>query len=74
MKTEQIRARMRMVSGFVAGLIVLVLSALTFADAVVSMATGTPFMFIDNMNRGFESLVGLIGIIVAGVMMDLNRA
>lgn len=73
MKTEEIRARARMVSGFVAGLIVLVLSALTLADAVVSIVTGNPFMFIENMNRGFEFLVGLIGIILAGVMMDLNR-
>jgi hypothetical protein len=32
------------------------------------------FIFIDNMNRSFELVVGLVTIIVAGSTMDVSRA
>jgi hypothetical protein len=61
-------------SGLVAGLIVIVLGALTRADAVVSMVTNNSFMFAENMNRGFEFVVGFVTIVLGAVVMDLSRS
>jgi hypothetical protein len=61
-------------SGLIAGLIVIVLGALTMADAVVSMVTNNSFMFAENMNRGFEFVVGFVTIVLGGVVMDLSRS
>jgi hypothetical protein len=60
--------------GLIAGLIVIVLGALTMADAVVSMVTNTSFMFAENMNRGFEFVVGFVTIVLGGAVMDLSRS
>jgi hypothetical protein len=61
-------------SGLIAGLIVVVLGALTMADAVVSMVTNNSFMFAENMNRGFEFVVGFVAIVLGAVVMDLSRS
>ena len=61
-------------SGLIAGLIVLVLGALMMAEGVVSTVANTNFMFAENMNRGFEFVVGFIAIVLAAVIMDLSRS
>ncbi len=58
---------------FIAGMVVLVLGALMVADAVVTYVANTPFMFTEGLNRGFEFVVGLIAIILAGTLMDESR-
>ena len=60
-------------SGLIAGLIVLVLGALTMADAVVSIVTNNSFMFAENMNRNFEFVVGFVTIVLGAAVMDLSR-
>ncbi len=58
---------------FVTGITVLVLGALVVADAVTSTVAGTPFIFTDGLNRGFEFVVGLITIALASSVMDESR-
>lgn len=69
MKIDEMR-----ISGLIAGLIVLVLGALMMAEAGVSIVTNTSFMFAENMNRGFEFVVGLVAIVLAAVVMNLSRS
>ncbi len=69
-----IRVRGMKVGGLVAGIILVVLGALTLAESIITLMGNQPFIFIDNMNRGFELLVGLITIIVAGSIMDADRS
>ncbi len=61
-------------SGLIAGVILVVLGALMMADAVVSMAGNNAFLFVENMNRGFEAVMGIVTIILGAVIMDLSRA
>ncbi len=68
-KVGQMRA-----SGLIAGVIVVVLGALMMAEGVVSTVTDTSFMFAENMNRGFEFVVGLVAIVLGAVVMDLSRS
>ncbi len=58
---------------FVAGIILVVLGALMLAEGVITLMGNTAFLFIDNMNRGFELVVGLVTIIVAAATMDSSR-
>ncbi len=69
-----IRARGMRVGGLIAGIILTVLGALTLAEAIITLMGNPAFIFIDNMNRAFELVVGLITIIVAGSTMDVSRA
>ena len=58
---------------FVAGIILVVAGALMLAEAIITMMGTPPFVFIGNMNRGFELVVGLATIVTAGTTMDLGR-
>lgn len=61
-------------AGLIAGLIIIVFGALIIADAIVAMVTNNPFMFIENMNRGFEFVVGVLAIVTgAGAMESSGR-
>jgi uncharacterized membrane protein HdeD (DUF308 family) len=61
-------------SGLVAGVILTVLGALMMAEGVVSTVASTHFMFAENMNRGFEFVVGFVTIVLAAIIMDLSRS
>lgn len=65
--------RMR-ISGLIAGVILTVLGALMMAEGVVTMAGNASFMFVENMNRGFEFVVGFVTIVIAAIVMDLSRS
>jgi hypothetical protein len=65
--------RMR-ISGLIAGVILTVLGALTMAEGIVVMAGNASFMFAENMNRGFEFVVGFVTIVLAAIIMDLSRS
>ncbi len=60
--------------GLIAGIILAVLGALVFAEGVITLLGNPAFIFIENMNRGFELLVGLVTIMVAAATMDTSRA
>ncbi len=62
------------VSGMVAGIILTVLAALMMAEGIITLLGNPAFIFIDNMNRGFEVVVGIVSILVAAPMMDMSRA
>jgi hypothetical protein len=62
------------ISGLVAGIILTVLGALMLAEGVITMLGNPSFLFVENMNRGFEFVVGLVTIVVAGTTMDLSRS
>ncbi len=62
------------VGGLVAGIILTVLAALMLAEGIITLMGNPAFIFIDNMNRSFELVVGIVSIIVAGSTMDLSRA
>ena len=62
------------IGGMVAGIILIVLGALMLAEGIITLM-GTPaFIFIENMNRGFELIVGLVTIVIAGTTMDSSRS
>ncbi len=69
-----IRARGMRAGGLVAGIILVVLGALMLAEGIITLLGNPAFIFIDNMNRSFELVVGLVTIIVAGSTMDVSRA
>jgi hypothetical protein len=58
----------------VAGITLVVLGALTLAEGIITLMGNPPFIFIENMNRGFELVMGLVTIIVASSTMDIGRA
>ena len=62
------------ISGFVAGIILIVLGALMLAEGIITMLGNPSFIFIINMNRGFELVIGFATIVLAGTTMDLSRA
>ena len=62
--------KIRKIGPFVAGIILVVLGALMLAEGIVTLMGNTAFLFVDNMNRGFELVVGLVTIIVAVATMD----
>ncbi len=62
------------ISGMVAGIILTVLAALMLAEGIITLLGNPAFIFIDNMNRAFELVVGIVSIIVAGSTMDMSRA
>ncbi len=62
------------ISGMVAGIILTVLAALMMAEGIITLLGNPPFIFIDNMNRAFELVVGIVSILVAAPTMDLSRA
>ena len=59
--------------GFVAGIILIVLGALMLAEGVVTWLGNPAFIFIENMNRAFELVVGLVTILVGASIMDTSR-
>jgi hypothetical protein len=61
-------------SGLIASVIFVVLGALMMAEGVVVMAGNASFMFAENMNRGFEFVVGFITIVLGAIIMDLSRS
>jgi hypothetical protein len=69
-----LRARGMRIGGLVAGIILVVLGALMLAEGIITLMGNPAFIFIDNMNRAFELVVGLVTIIVAGSTMDISRA
>ncbi len=69
-----IRVRGMRAGGLVAGIILVVLGALTLAESIITLMGNPAFIFIDNMNRGFELVVGLVAVIVGGSTMDVSRA
>lgn len=62
------------IGGLVAGVILTVLGALMMAEGVVTMLGNPSFIFIENMNRGFEFVVGFVTVMLAGTTMDLSRS
>jgi len=61
------------VGSLVAGIVLVVLGALMFAEGVITLLGNPAFIFIENMNRPFELVVGLVTIMVAAETMDLGR-
>ena len=61
------------IGGLVAGIVLAVFAALMLAEGIITLMGNPAFIFIDNMNRSFELVVGLVSIIVAGSTMDLSR-
>lgn len=59
-------SRSRALTGLVAGIILAVLGALMIAEGIITMLGNSPFIFIENMNRGFEIVVGFVTILLAG--------
>ena len=62
------------IGGLVAGIILTVFGALMLAEGIITLMGNPPFIFIENMNRSFELIVGLVTIVVAGSTMDLSRS
>ena len=62
------------ISGLVSGIILTVLGALMLAEGIITLMGNPAFIFIENMNRGFELVVGLVTIVLAGTTMDLGRS
>ena len=65
--------KIRKMGAFIAGIILVVLGALMLAEGIITLMGNTAFLFVDNMNRGFELVVGLVTIIVAAATMDSSR-
>jgi hypothetical protein len=62
------------ISGLVAGIILTVLGALMMAEGVVTTVGNNSFMFAENMNRGFEFVVGFVTVVLASQVMNLSRS
>lgn len=62
------------IGGLIGGIILTVLAALMLAESIITLLGNPAFIFIDNMNRSFEFVMGLVSIVVAGTTMDLSRA
>ena len=62
--------KIRKLGPFIAGIILVVLGALMLAEGIITLMGNSAFLFVDNMNRGFELVVGLVTIIVAAATMD----
>jgi len=62
------------IAGLVAGIILTVLGALMLAEGIITMLGNPSFIFVENMNRGFEFVVGLVTIVLAATTMDLSRS
>ncbi len=62
------------ITGLVGGIILTVLAALMLAEGIITLLGNPAFIFIDNMNRSFELVMGLVSIVVAATTMDLSRA
>ncbi len=62
------------ISALVSGIILTVLGALLMAEGVITTLDNPSFIFVENMNRGFELMVGFITVIIAGITMDLSRS
>ncbi len=62
------------IGGLIAGIILVVLAALMLAEGIITLMGNPAFIFLDNMNRSFELVVGIVSIIVAASTMDLSRA
>ncbi len=62
------------ISGMVIGVILVVLAALMLAEGIITLMGNPAFIFLDNMNRGFELVVGIFAILVAASTMDTSRA
>jgi len=60
------------ISGFVAGIIVLVFGALMIAEAVSSTVANT-ILFFEGVNRGFEFMVVFMAVVLAAYIMDESR-
>ncbi len=69
-----IKAGAMRVGGLVGGIILIVLGALMTAEGIITLMGNPSFIFIDNMNRAFELVVGIVTIVVAATTMDLSRA
>ena len=65
--------KIRKMGAFVGGIILVVLGALMLAEGIITLMGNPAFLFADNMNRGFELVVGLVTIIVAAATMDSSR-
>ncbi len=61
------------IGGLVGGVILTVLGALMLAEGIITLLGNPSFIFIENMNRGFELTMGFVTIVVAGTMMNLSR-
>ena len=66
--------KIRKMGAFVAGIILVVIGALMLAEGVITLMGNPAFLFVDNMNRGFELVVGLVTIIVAAATIDSSKA
>jgi hypothetical protein len=62
--------KIRKLGPFIAGIILVVLGALMLAEGIITLMGNLAFLFVDNMNRGFELVVGLVTIIVAAATID----
>lgn len=61
------------IGGLVGGVILTVLGALMLAEGIITLMGNPSFIFIENMNRGFELTMGFVTIVVAGTTMNLSR-
>ena len=62
------------IPALVGGIILTVLGALMLAEAIITLLGIPAFVFIENMNRGFELVVGLVAIVLTTTTMDLGRS
>jgi predicted metal-binding membrane protein len=65
--------KIRKMGAFVAGIILVVIGALMLAEGVITLMGNSAFLFVDNMNRGFELVVGLVTIIAAAATLDSSK-
>ncbi len=72
-KTDSIMIGGMKAGALVAGIILVVLGALMLAEGIITTMGNPPIFFIDNMNRGFELVVGLVTVVTAGTTMNLGR-
>lgn len=74
--SEEMSIGVRVVNGvgLVAGIILAVLGALTLSESILTLMGNPAFIFVENINRGFELVVGFVTIMVAVSTMDMSSA
>ncbi len=72
-KDSSMRVSGMRIGGLFMGIILTVLGALMLAEGIITSSGNPAFIFIENMNRSFELVMGFVTVIVAGSIMDVNR-
>jgi Ni,Fe-hydrogenase I cytochrome b subunit len=70
---EYLYSRASKISRYAISILVLVLGALMISESVTSVVANQSYIFLEDVNRGFEFVVGLIAIVLAATLMDAAR-